>query len=56
MVLKNREQFVPYYRARVKGSNRNVEGFYFAYPETTYCFTSDYENHPVEIIHCICTH
>lgn len=47
---------IPYFKARIKGSDRTVKGFYFAYPETTYCFTNDYERSPVEIIHCIVTH
>ena len=50
------DQLIPYYRAKEKGSERYVEGFYFAYPETTYCFTEDYERHPVKIIHCIVSH
>lgn len=47
---------IPYFEAKIKGQERFIEGFYFAYPETTYCFTEDYERHPVEIIHCIVTH
>ena len=47
---------IPYFRAKIMDSDRSVEGFYFAYPETTYCFTADYVNNPVKIINCICTH
>ena len=47
---------IPYFKATIKGGDRTVEGFYFAYPETTYCFTNDYERNPVKIIHCIVTH
>ena len=36
------------YRAKLKSnSDITVEGYYFEMKETTYCFTSDYENHPV---------
>lgn len=47
---------IPYYKAKIKDADRFVEGFYFAYPETTYCFKEDYVNHPVEIVHCVCSH
>ena len=47
---------IPYYKARDKYGDEWVKGFYFAFPETTYCFTSDYESRPVRIIHCICYH
>lgn len=47
---------IPYYKAKVKSTDKFVEGFYFAYPETTYCFTEDYAYKPVEIHHCICCH
>lgn len=29
------------YRAKDKDSDRYFEGYYFEYPETTYCFESD---------------
>lgn len=44
---------VPYFRAKDKDSETIVEGFYFAYPKTTYC-VDDYERYPVEIVHCLC--
>ena len=47
---------IPYFKAKTVNNDRTVEGFYFAYPETTYCFTEDYERCPVKIIHCIVTH
>lgn len=45
----------PIYKAKIIDNDRYIEGFYFAYPETTYCFKEDYTNHPVKIIHCIIT-
>lgn len=47
---------IPVYRAKKLNNDRYVEGFYFAFPEVTYCITEDYINHPVEIIHCIVNH
>lgn len=47
---------IPYCRAKDKDSDRVIEGFYFSFPETTYCFTEDYERNPVKTIHCICTY
>lgn len=41
------------YRAKTKDTGRIIEGYYAEYPETTYCFTSDYENHPVRTIHVL---
>lgn len=46
----------PIYKAKMIDKDRYVRGFYFAYPKTTYCFTTDYINNPVKIIHCIVTH
>ena len=51
--IKKTTDMVPYYEAKDIDSDRIVRGFYFAYPEITYCFTEDYERHPVKIIHCI---
>lgn len=45
---------VPYFRAKKLNSNWYLEGFYFAYPETTHCFITDYTP-PVKLIHCIAT-
>lgn len=47
---------VPVFRAKDRDSDRYYEGFYFAYPETTYCFSNDYANGKVKLIHCIVTH
>lgn len=47
---------IPIFEAERIDSRRKVEGFYFAFPETTYCFVEDYERNPVKIIHCIVTH
>lgn len=44
------------YRAKLINSDREVEGYYFQYPETTYCFTEDYARHPVKTIHCLVFH
>ena len=49
-------QWIPIFKAKDENSDQWVTGFYFAYPETTYCFTEDYERHPVKIIHCITFH
>lgn len=46
---------IPYFKA-VGTDGRTYQGFYFAIPETTYCFTEDYERNPVRIIHCIANH
>lgn len=45
---------VPYFRAKDKDSNIVVEGFFFAYPKTTYCFEDAYKRHPAELAYCIC--
>jgi len=47
---------IPLYRAKHINSDRYEDGFYFAMPETTYCFTEDYERHPVKIHHFIVNH
>lgn len=49
-------QWIPIFKAKDEDSDQWVTGFYFAYPETTYCFTEDYERHPVKIVHCITFH
>ena len=36
-----------------KDTGKEVQGFYFEYPETSYCFTEDYEKSPVEMIPCV---
>lgn len=54
--LPSTQQWIPVFEAKDENSNQWVTGFYFAYPETTYCFTEDYERHPVKIIHCITFH
>lgn len=40
---------VPYIKAIDKDTGKEVQGFYFEYPETSYCFTEDYEKSPVEM-------
>jgi hypothetical protein len=47
---------IPYFKAKDKDSDRIVEGFYFEYPETTYCFSNDYEIAKCKLIPCIVTH
>ena len=47
---------VPIFRAHGDDIDRDFEGFYFAMPETTYCFSDDYKNVPVKIKHYIVFH
>lgn len=47
---------IPYFKAKDKDSDRIVEGFYFEYPETTYCFSNDYERCGVKLIPCLVTY
>lgn len=44
---------VPYIKAIDKDTGKEVQGFYFEYPETSYCFTEDYEKSPVKMIPCV---
>lgn len=44
---------VPIYKAHGDDTDREFQGFYFAMPETTYCFSEDYKNFPVKIKHYI---
>lgn len=44
---------VPYFRAKDKDTGLVVEGFYFEYPATTYCFAEDYASFKVPLIPCI---
>lgn len=44
---------VPIVRGIDKDTGKEVEGFYFEYPETTYCMVDDYLMHPVKMISCI---
>lgn len=47
---------VPYFKAKDKDTDREVRGFYFEYPETTYCFSEDYDNGKCKLIPCIVTY
>lgn len=48
---------IPYFKAKDKDSEDYYEGFYFEYPETTYCFKEDYEvGKPVRMIPCLVSH
>ena len=39
------------HRAKLKGKDRWIIGYYCSKQETTYCVKEDYERHPVEIKH-----
>lgn len=41
------------FKAKLKGRNQWIEGFYCSMRETTYCFAEDYERHPVPLHHLI---
>ena len=44
-------------RYSAKGDDGNwYEGYYFQFPETTYCIKEDYERNPPEIIHGLVFH
>lgn len=47
---------LPYFKAKGKDSDRWIEGFYFEYPETTYCFSEDYDRGTCKLIPCIVHH
>ena len=47
---------IPIFKAHGDDTDRNFEGFYFAMPETTCCFSDDYKNVPVKIKHYIAFH
>ena len=40
---------VPIFKAHGDDTDREYQGFYFAMPNTTYCFSNDYRNFPVFI-------
>lgn len=44
------------YRAKDKDSDHYFEGYYFEYPETTYCFEEDYKTNPPKMIPCLATY
>lgn len=47
---------IPYFEAKDADSDIYCKGFYFEYPETTYCFTEDYEREPkCKLIPCLVT-
>lgn len=41
------------FKAKLKGRNQWIEGFYCSMRETTYCFAEDYERHSVPLHHLI---
>lgn len=48
---------IPYVEAKDSESDSVVKGFYFEFPETTYCVTEDYEREPkVKLIPCVMSH
>lgn len=47
---------IPYIKAKDKETGIEYQGFYYEYPETTYCISSDYLAKPVKIIPCLITH
>ena len=45
------------HRYKAKGIDGNwYEGYYFQFPETTYCITEDYKRNPPKIIHGLIFH
>ena len=42
---------IPYFTAKMKNNLAEVDGFYFAMPECTYCFKEDYDRNPPAIKH-----
>ena len=44
---------VPVFKAKEINGDKEYTGFYFRYPETTYCFTEDYIGYPVKYKHCL---
>lgn len=45
---------IPYVEAKDSESDSVVRGFYFEYPETTYCITEDYERESmVKLTPCV---
>lgn len=47
---------IPYFKAKDKDNDKIIEGFYFEYPETTYCISNDYERCKCKLIPCIVTY
>lgn len=48
---------VPIFKAKDIDSDKYYTGFYFSYPSTTYCITSDYlSGEKVKNIHCLVSH
>ena len=44
------------YKAKELNGDKWYSGYYFQFPETTYCCTEDYEIHPPKIIHGLIYH
>lgn len=48
---------IPFITAKDAETGIQHSGFYFEYPETTYCFSEDYNKSPkCKLIPCIVTH
>ena len=57
LILRRIVMKIPYVEAKDSETGQIVKGFYFEYPETTYCFTEDYEREPkVKLIPCVMSH
>lgn len=44
------------YKAKALDHDRWYEGYYFKYPETTYCVAEDYKDSDPRILHCLIFH
>lgn len=44
---------IPYFSAIDKETGKEIKGFYFEYPSTTYCFKED--GNP-ELVSCLCSY
>ena len=47
---------IPYVKAINKETEKEIKGFYIEYPETTYCFSEDYNAFPIKLKKCIVFH
>lgn len=47
---------VPYFKSIDLDTNKEVEGFYFEYPSTTFCVAEDYLDSKVKLIPCLVTY
>ena len=47
---------IPYVKGIDKETGQEITGFYVEYPETTYCFNTDYKSESVPIVKAIVFH